>query len=403
MRILRIIPLSLIAITLLSCSSSHDDTIDNTPENNLVGITFGNTNSDNWQDAPTTRATDTGLETLFNTFRVWGFKTSDATLHTSQLVMDGYKAEYANNTTGSTVTNTNGWEYVGVANPNLSATQTIKYWDYSASSYRFMAYSPFDAKVNVTFATTNDDSSYDTSMSFAFPYEYSDVAIATTSPYISNLWYSTNDNATTQYGKSVKLTFTPMIAKVRFKFTYPEGTDEITMKNIVFCDSRFITDPSTATTPLKGTVKATYSITGTPSNTTTTSQQDINNTSPVLSWSPSAQGATGQLVFSIPYEDEDDAIHVVKDAKQYKKWYFVPPLDIVPYEQGPYTITAIIDGNYSSATVPSAFTQWKAGYQYTYIFKITEAGTVITFSDLQVEQWLIGDNIDNQGTGTEGW
>ena len=152
-------------------------------------------------------------------------------------------------------------------------------------------------------------------------------------------------------------------------------------------------DPTTATTPLRGTITATYPLQGIPTNS-----------SPTLSWTTTdtAEG-TGPLILTIPYEEEGDRIHNVSDKSLYGKWYYVPPLNAIPYSQGAYTITANIDGRYASATVPEEFMQWKAGYQYTYIFKITEAGTIINFSDLLVEKWLTGSNIDNNGSGTEDW
>lgn len=350
------------------------------------GIAFGGNNG-TWQDAPISRATS-GLETLFNTFRVWGYKTTDtdaAGPSAPQLVMDGYKVEYSAASTGSTATNTTGWEYVGINNPNLSSAQSIKFWDYSATSYRFFGYSPFEAKATTT-ATAGE------SKSISFPFAYTDQATAKSIPYISELWYKNSS-----YGNCVTLTFAPIIAKVRFKFTYPKNTKSIDISDIQFCDSRFIADPSSATTPLRGNIVATYPITGKPSSQT-----------PTFSWSPStsegsAEASTGALIFSTPYEEESEAIHILNDPKLYGKWYYVPPMSMIPFTQGPYTISATIDGNPISTTVPEEFMQWKTGYQYTYIFKITEAGTIIAFSNLQVEEWRPGTNIENQGSGTAGW
>ena len=408
----RILTIPFATLCLLSCSSSGQGDTDipepNTPDTNLESIAFGG-NNDAWQDAPTTRTdVKNGLENLFTSFRVWCHKTTDAALSASQTVMDGYNVVYTANTNNSTTTNTDGWEYVGIQNANLTATQSIKYWDHAATSYRFFAYTPADATVTTSF----DDIS--TKASFSFPYTYSENATATTMPYISQLWYSTKESQNKKYGQCVTLTFAPQIAKVRFRFTYPANTTKITIKDIQFRDSRFIDDPTTATTPLGGIITATYPITGKPtangygtSDDTNADNTDADATTatylPQFSWTATAKSPTGALVFTIPYESESDHIHILTDKTKYEKWYYVPPLDIIPYEQGPYTITAHIDGNYSSATVPAAFMHWKAGYQYTYIFKITEAGTVITFADLQVEQWLPGSNIDNQGTGTEGF
>ena len=60
-------------------------------------------------------------------------------------------------------------------------------------------------------------------------------------------------------------------------------------------------------------------------------------------------------------------------ATERKKWYYVPPLGDSNKPQGAYIISATIDGKKSTATIPAEYMQWKAGYQYTYIFKITVA------------------------------
>ncbi len=391
--------LLLAAATMLSCSSSKhsNDPIDpddpNEPDPSLVSISFGG-NGGTWQNAPTTRAAN-GLESLFSTFRVWGYKTSAADLTQAQTVMDGYRVLFVNNSEGSTDSNTDGWEYVGVKNPKLSSGQTIKYWDFSATSYRFFGYSPFDNTEAVIKTEENN-------LSFTVPFKYSEKSTASTIPYASNLWIakSSGDNSSgdvstpvAKYGSCVTLTFSPIIAKVRFRFSYPEGTEDISIKDIKFCDSRFIDDPTAADTPLQGSITVSYPLTGEPPSTT-----------PEFSWKTDAStGSKGLLTLSTPYEEKDATIHIEPKVTEYAKWYYLPPTAIIPYEQGPYTITARINGNLSAATVPAAYMQWKAGYQYTYIFKITEAGTVITFADLQVEEWLPGSEIDNNGTGTEGW
>lgn len=75
-------------------------------------------------------------------------------------------------------------------------------------------------------------------------------------------------------------------------------------------------------------------------------------------------------------------------ATERKKWYYVPPLGDSNKPQGAYIISATIDGKKSTATIPAEYMQWKAGYQYTYIFKITEAGPNIAFTNMQVEKWV---------------
>lgn len=398
MQNIRILSFLISALCLLSCSSEQDKPETPEPKPN-VGIAFGGANGI-WQDAPTTRSGETGLETLFTSFRVWGYKNNAATPNSPQVIMDGYRVNFTQSSAGTTGSNTADWEYVGLTHPKHSTTQTIKYWDYSASTYRFYAYTPAKAPIIPASSADNSSASSGTPTStledvFLIPFAYSEDATAKSVPYISDLWFSNNTNATSLYGKCVTLRFSPLIAKVRFKFTYPANTKRITITNILFGDSRYIKNPSSATTPLKGTITATYPLKGTEIPTSYT---------PSFAWKTSEEtGATGFLGLTIPYEEAGDAIHLLQDKSQYNKWYYVPPFNIAQYKQGAYTISAIIDGNKTLATVPAEYMQWKAGYQYTYIFKITETGSLIAFSELEVEKWLPEKEIDNNGNGTGGW
>lgn len=385
------------ALCLLSCShSGQDDPF--IPGSSESGIAFGG-NSGNWQEARSRAWSQIGaqigsrvgegetrLETLFPSFRVWGYKTKtdnhqDGENGTAaiQKVMEGYLVDWDPN---------NGWEYIGKQNTFLKLTQTIKYWDYSASSYRFMAYAYNDKTTKVT-ASTDANLSKTT---FSIPYVFSNDATSTTTPYISELWVSNNQSTNLhKYGDQVKLTFAPLIAKVRFKFKYAEGqAPQIT--NISFKDSRWQKDANgnlqwtgtETTTPIAGTIVISYPL----SETNTTVSKKWENPK------------VGPLELTIPYEEEKDPIH---QTSTYQKWYYMPPMDIANYTQGSYTITANVNGNPVSATVASEYTQWKAGCQYTYTFKISETNTSISFAEVQVEQWRENGVLDNNGNGTKDW
>lgn len=381
------------ALCLLSCShSGQDDPF--IPGSSESGIAFGG-NSGKWQEAGSrawsqigSRAGEgeTRLETLFSSFRVWGYKTKTDTHQDGgngtaviQKVMDGYLVDWDPN---------NGWEYIGKQNTFLNTTQTIKYWDYSASSYRFMAYAYNDKTTKVT-ASTDANLSKTT---FSIPYVFSNDATSTTTPYISELWVSNNQSTgQNKYGDQVKLTFAPLIAKVRFKFKYAEGQEpEIT--KISFKDSRWQKDANgnlqwtgtETTTPIAGTIVISYPLSET-------------NTTVSKTWETTQ---VGPLELTIPYEEENDAIH---QTSTYQKWFYMPPMDIANYTQGSYTITANVNGNSVSATVNSEYTQWKAGCQYTYTFKISETNTSISFAEVQVEQWRENGVLDNNGNGTTDW
>lgn len=384
MKLYRILTIPFLALCLFSCAESGQEEPDvptQPEEPKGVSISFGG-NSGTWQDAPTTRANkETGLETISKTFKVWGYKTTGGNYTSgfdqSQNVMNGYTVNWTQQTANTTSSNTADWEYVGIAN------QTIKYWDYSATSYRFFAYSIPTAAGNITAPffsgpSTTEGSTY-LHASFSIPFNYDKDATNVSTPYISNLWLSDNQNfENRKYGACVKLTFAPIITKVRFKFNY-QAESQVSITNISF------RNVNNAPSPTSGNIIINYPITGM-------------DTQASYIWETTGT-ETEPINFTIPYEEEGDSNHQTTTRK---KWYFVPPLgDSKTTQQSAYIITADINGKKATATVPAEFMQWKAGYQYTYIFKITEAGTNIAFTNMQVEKW-VETPIKNNG-GTEDW
>lgn len=385
MKLYRILIIPFMALCLFSCAGSGQEEPDvptQPEEPKGASISFGG-NSGTWQDAPTTRANkETGLETISKTFKVWGYKTTEGNYTSgfdkSQNVMNGYIVNWTQPAAGGT----GSWDYTGIRNEELQTTQTIKFWDYSSTSYRYFAFSPANAKVTTTFLSgdgnTTTDAAAATQTSFSIPFEYKEDATAVTTPYISDLWLSDNQNfGNRKYGACVKLTFAPIITKVRFRFNYLKDT-KISITDIVF---KNINDEHS---PTKGNIIVSYPITGT-------------GTKASYKWVTTETG-TEPIKFTIPYEEDADLNH---QATERKKWYYVPPLGDSNTPQGAYIISATIDGKKSTATIPAEYMQWKAGYQYTYIFKITVAGPNIAFTNMQVEKW-VETPIKNNG-GTEDW
>lgn len=135
------------ALTLASCSSDDflGDTQGSTPTSANSAINFGG------DAGKITRATSNEGDDhvkLDNQFKVYGVKKTNEKFVT---VFKDYSVLYNENLTTS---NTNKWEYV-------KDNQTIKYWDYSASEYRFVAGSPilaFNFKVPSDGTTMNIES-----------------------------------------------------------------------------------------------------------------------------------------------------------------------------------------------------------------------------------------------------
>ena len=299
-----------------------------------------------------------GLQTLLpaddKTFKVWGYKTmSNGT--TLQTVFPGYTVNYVS-AAHSTTTNSNGWEYVNQGH----GEQTIKYWDWSVSNYRFFGVAPATAiqPANVT------ETSEEVKISF--------IADATTDAnnYYSRLWYSTGNPVlypTRQFGQPVQLEFVKPVSRVRFSYKYVSPREGVTLDN-----QRFQPTDNTKRVIRKGTVVVTYPLTaGTQESTEIT---DIDN---------ELEGG-----FTIDWESDPTLDNAKQEADGYKNtdhgWYTVLPNT----EQGSYTLTVDINGITKYATVPAEYMHWQAGYSYTYIFKINADGGVdIGWVDYAVTPW----------------
>lgn len=137
------------ALTLASCTS--DDFLGNTqgstPTSANSAINFGGNAG---KVTRATKNTGTAAEMLDGQFKIYGVK--KASDDKFKNVFIDYSVWDA--TANTTTSNTKGWEYVGVKKSTNLGTgkislgdedQTIKYWDYSASEYRFVAGSPISA------------------------------------------------------------------------------------------------------------------------------------------------------------------------------------------------------------------------------------------------------------------
>lgn len=133
------------AIALASCSvdeyMGENPEFTQTTKENIIGFGGGTGSM-----SRVTQNTGTTEQMLDKQFKVYGWKTVNST---SQKVFDNYSVWYK---TDNTPSNPNGdWEYVGNLNDTpttgvtLNKNQYIKYWDYSATDYRFVAGSPISA------------------------------------------------------------------------------------------------------------------------------------------------------------------------------------------------------------------------------------------------------------------
>lgn len=303
-------------------------------------------------------------------FKVWGFKNTgnDANYPTYQTVFPGYAVEWEANSAATSTTNTSNWEYILTSHPD----QTVKYWDLSAAAYRFAARTTsIEATENISVNTLT----HDTELTLTIPGLYSDHV--EDAPYVSKLWFSTGEYEhypDKQFLKPVVLEFVKPFSQVRFMFVSADPNVEI--KDMELSDMLFKPTDNSGV-GIDGSVVVTYPITGTtlretfdstPSKTITGFTQDytedIKFTAAEISAAKVGDPAYGKTT--------DD----VKIAGSYL-WYTVLPVS----SQGSFTLSLSVYGEPRTAVVPAGYMTWKAGYQYTYIFKVDGDGGV-KFGDL---------------------
>ena len=340
----------------------------------------------------------TGLEDVLTgdkAFQVWGYKNDAATGsdYTSyQAVMPNFTVNWGANTAYTTTSNTDDWEYVHQgATAAQQAEQTIKYWDFGALAYRFFGYalgnanttpatSPATVTVPDGFPTGNSTPTSAETVTFSAPVDASTQATIDAAPYFSRLWFS-NGNAATypdrQFGKPVQLEFLKPFARVRFMFTFVEGLNfgHEKLGHIAFGPSENLDngDENDVNINTAGTVSVSYPLKG----TATTETWSTTNT-------------TGIKLFDIDYYEEPDPADIPHGypintqptswPNSPQKWYTVLPNSV----QGSFTAqVSVVSEEIKSVVIPAEYMQWKAGYEYTYKFKITESGG-ITMDIIQV-------------------
>lgn len=349
--------LAVSALTLASCSS--DDFLGDTPGKNpsyaQTSISFGGTTG------KISRATIEGAdaaEKLHNSFIVYGTKKVSDT--ETQTVFNKYKVTYDNATSK--------WKY-----ENSGLGQSIKYWDYSATQYDFVAFSlagnnmgegENDIKVvkdenleNPTFTLTGK-------------------VKALKSCYIADPVSVTEKD---KFGKDVKFTFRSTGTKVsveifetipgynikEIKFYQADDTEtETSNQPVLYASSAcFASSEETGT----GTMKLTFN------KTSVTTKLTVDN--------PTTGTETKYLEFTGFSVGPDNPLGTDKTSATKSGAIYVSPTNI---EDGltmkvDYTLISTDNSgetiNVKGATVkvPKDYTNWEPNHHYTYIFKITDS------------------------------
>lgn len=358
------------ALVLASCSS--DDFMGNTPgntESNNVAINFGGSTG------KITRASDKegkdAADALSNNFIVFGTKTVNGT---KTVVYDHYNVDYTDSK----------WEYAGKPSNSLNntkGTQSLKYWDYSASQYDFVAFSlggkemgEGAGQIKVTRITDKDNPTYTLSG------KISDLQGC----FIANKMSVTS----TEYGKPVQFTFRSTGTKVSVSIY--ETIPGYSIKDIKF----YPKDGSAATSKTPILYANTDCI---PVNEATGSLKVTFNGLGVANakWTHDANTETTSKTSSITFDqfelntDADDKETTNADDKYIGRTNVeatstnekaVTSCTITGglTMKADYTLIAT-DGSGeeikvtgASVNVPQDYTKWETNFIYDYIFKITE-------------------------------
>lgn len=386
------------ALALASCSS--DDFLGEIQGNEQNGATsainFGG------DTGKITRASSTGVKAadlLENNFVVVGFKGNNTEAANNEVyAFDHYNVNFKDGSAFSTESNRAGWEYVNQdmkvkgADKSLAQSgatqQTIKYWDHSCASYDFIAFSMGKKDAASKYATpTHVDKANLATAAYTLTGDVNTLSEC----YISDMKTVTEPN----YNKtSVSMSFRHLASKVRMALF------EI-VPGYVISDVKFYTDTTSPTTDnTEGTLIGEFNNSGTltvffPTTGTVHATEKDYNKAHVRFTKSTTAGETGVLNHkgfgAVNYNNQVEG--TIPAGKTYLSQNAADPSycsagyqNVLPSEGKPSAITLRIDYKLTSvdgsketinvkgatATVPAEYTEWKSGYAYTYIFKISQ-------------------------------
>lgn len=388
------------ALALASCSS--DDFLGEIQGNEQNGATsainFGGDTGKITRDPSTGK---TAADLLENNFVVVGFKGSKTDAANNDVyAFDHYNVNFKEGSAFSTESNRAGWEYVNQdmkvkgTEPAASlaqsgaSQQTIKYWDHSCASYDFIAFSMGKKGAASKYATpTHVDKGHLKDAAYTLSGNVNTLSEC----YISDMKTVTEPN----YNKtSVSMSFRHLASKVRMALF------EI-VPGYVISDVKFYTDTEATSTTAnpEGTLIGKFNNSGTltvyfPTTGIVNKDKKDYNKAHVKFTASTTAGETGVLNHkgfgAVNYNNQDEG--AISAGSTYLSQNAAKPSycgdgyqNVLPSEGAASAITLRIDYKLTSvdgsketinvtgatATVPAEYTEWKSGYAYTYIFKIS--------------------------------
>lgn len=392
------------ALALASCSS--DDFLGEIQGNEQNGATSAiNFGGDTGKITRATTKGNAAAELLENNFVVVGFKgNKTAEANNEVYAFDHYNVNFKDGSAFSTESNRAGWEYVNQdmkvkgTEPAASlaqsgaSQQTIKYWDHSCDSYDFLAFSMGKKGAASKYATPTH---VDKANLATAAYTLTGDANTLSECYISDM--KTAVEKENDYGKPVELSFRHLASKVRMALFE-------TIPGYVVSDVKFYADATGTTNSEEGTLIGKFNNSGTltvyfPTTGIVNKDNKDYNKAHVSFTASTDASEVGVLNFkkfgTVIYNNQTEGS--ISEGSTYLSQNAATPSycgakdkdyyqNVLPSEGKPSAITLRIDYKLTSvdgsketinvkgatATVPAEYTEWKSGYAYTYIFKISQ-------------------------------
>lgn len=386
------------ALALASCSS--DDFLGEIQGNEQNGATsainFGGDTGKITRDPSTGK---TAADLLENNFVVVGFKGNKTDAANNEVyAFDHYNVNFKDGSAFSTESNRAGWEYVN-QDMNVKGTkpaaslaqggasqQTIKYWDHSCKYYDFIAFSMGKGAESKYATPTHVDKANLDKAAYTLTGNVNTLSEC----YISDMKTVEEKD----YNKtSVSMSFRHLASKVRMALF------EI-VPGYVISDVKFYTDATSTTTDnTEGTLIGKFNNSGTltvyfPTTGIVNKDKKDYNKAHVKFTESATAGETGVLNHkgfgAVNYNNQAEG--AISAGSTYLSQNAAKPSycgdgyqNVLPSGGAASAITLRIDYKLTStdgtnetinvkgatATVPAEYTEWKSGYAYTYIFKIS--------------------------------
>lgn len=360
---------------------------------------------------------------LDKNFVVVGFKGSKTdAANNENFAFDHYNVNYVAGTANTTESNTAGWEYVNQnmevkgANGSLAQggaqQQTIKYWDHSCKSYDFIAFSMGKGHTDTYATPTPVDKTKLATAAYTLTGDVNTLGEC----YISDMKTVQEPD----YNKTaVAMSFRHLTSKVRIALYE-------TVPGYVISDVKFYDAGGNASS--NGTLFGTFNDKGTltvyfPTTGTAKASESDYNKAHVSFKADDTDGTVakkdfGKVNYNNQLEDQISAgttyLSQTATTPSYcgtAENYYQTVLPAEGESQPvnlriDYKLTAtdgtneVINVTGATATVPAKYTEWKSGYAYTYIFKISQntngstGGTSTGLTAISFDAVVIDDEVN---------